>query len=69
MAHGRKVNARAHPTACWKGVNWWKISELLADAQASESDIPGRWTLNPATVVRFDDVVIARRYVGAIGKP
>lgn len=53
----------------WKGFNWRKTPELRANALTLESYITDRWTKNPVNVVCFDDVVIARRYVGPIARP
>ena len=52
----------------WKGINWRKTEALKANALTVESYITDRWTKNPVNVVFFDDVVIARRYIGPIPK-
>lgn len=48
----------------WKGINWRKTAQLKANALTVESYITDRWTKNPTNVVFFDNVVIARRYIG-----
>jgi hypothetical protein len=52
----------------WKGFNWRKTETLKANALTLESYITDRWTKNPTNVVSFDNVVIARRYVGPVLK-
>lgn len=53
----------------WKRINWRKTESLKANALTLESYITDRWTKNPTNVVFFDNVVIARRYIGPVGKP
>ena len=53
----------------WTGINWRKTATLKANALTLESYITDRWTKNPVNVVSFDNVVIARRYIGPVGKP
>lgn len=48
----------------WKGIPWRTDAQLKANALTLESYITDRWTKNPTNVVCFDDVVIARRYIG-----
>ncbi len=50
----------------WKGINWRKSPTLHANALTLETYVTDRWTKNPVNVVFFDDVVIARNYVGPI---
>jgi hypothetical protein len=52
----------------WKGINWRKSESLKANALTLESYITDRWTKNPTNVVSFDNVVIARRYIGPVAK-
>jgi len=52
----------------WKGINWRKTAQLKANALTLESYITDRWTKNPTNVIFFDNVVIARRYIGPAGK-
>lgn len=53
----------------WKGINWRKTEQLKANALTLESYITDRWTKNPTNVVYFDNVVIARRYIGPTSSP
>ena len=53
----------------WKGINWRKTGQLKANALTLESYITDRWTKNPMNVVFFDNVVIARSYIGPVAKP
>jgi hypothetical protein len=48
----------------WKGINWRTSPTLWANALTLESYVTDRWTKNPVNVVYFDNVVIARSYVG-----
>jgi hypothetical protein len=52
----------------WKGLNWRKTGQLKANALTLESYITDRWTKNPVNVVCFDNLVIARRYIGPTAK-
>jgi hypothetical protein len=52
----------------WKGINWRKTALLKANALTLESYITDRWTKNPVNVVFFDNVVLARRYIGPVGR-
>jgi hypothetical protein len=52
----------------WKGVNWRKRADLKANALTLESYITDRWTKNPVNVVFFDNVAIARGYLGPAGE-
>ena len=52
----------------WKGINWRKAASLRANALTLESYITDRWTKNPVNVVSFDNVVLARRYIGPVGR-
>jgi hypothetical protein len=51
----------------WKGIAWRKTTALKANALTLESYITDRWTKHPVNVVSFDNVVIARRYIGPAG--
>ncbi len=53
----------------WQGINWRKTDPLKANALTLESYITDRWTRNPTNVVFFDNVVIARQYIGPSGRP
>jgi hypothetical protein len=48
----------------WKGINWRTSEKLKANALTLESYFTDRWTKNPVNVVYFDNVVIARQYIG-----
>lgn len=53
----------------WKGIEWRKDAALRANALTLESYVTDRWTKNPTNVVSFDQVVIARKYVGPVRNP
>lgn len=48
----------------WSGFSWRKSETLKANALTLESYFTDRWTKNPTNVVCFDNVVIARTYIG-----
>jgi hypothetical protein len=48
----------------WRGINWRKTDELKANALTLESYVTDRWTRNPVNIVCFDQVIIAREYIG-----
>ena len=48
----------------WKGINWRKTDGLRANAFTLESYVTDRWTKNEVNVVYFDNVVIAKEYIG-----
>ncbi len=50
----------------WKGINWRTSGQLKANALTLESYITDRWTKHNVNVVFFDNVVIARRYIGPV---
>ncbi len=52
----------------WHGINWRKIGALEANALTLESYITDRWTKNPTNVVYFDNLVVAREYIGPAGR-
>jgi hypothetical protein len=53
----------------WRGINWRKSDSLRANALTLESYITDRWTRNPTNTVYFDNVVIAREYIGPATGP
>ena len=53
----------------WKGINWRKSASLMANALTVESYVTDRWTKQQVNVVYFDNVVIAKSYIGPAGKP
>ncbi len=50
----------------WKGINWRKTEQLRANALTLETYVTDRWTRNPVNIVDFDNVVIARAYIGPV---
>ncbi len=48
----------------WRGINWRTSPTLWANAFTLESYVTDRWTKNRVNVVSFDNVVIAREYIG-----
>lgn len=50
----------------WKGIPWRTSPSLNANALTLESYITDRWTKHPVNVVSFDNVVIARKYIGPV---
>jgi len=52
----------------WKGINWRTSPTLWANALTLESYVTDRWTKNEVNVVDFDNLVIAKKYVGPSGK-
>jgi len=52
------------PMGHWKGINWRKTKGLMANALTLESYVTDRWTKNPVNIVYFDDLVIAKEYIG-----
>lgn len=53
-----------HLVGHWRGINWRKTEELKANALTLESYVTDRWTKNKTNIVYFDNLVIAREYVG-----
>ena len=48
----------------WRGISWRKSPGLMANAFTLESYVTDRWTKNKVNIVQFDNVVIARKYIG-----
>jgi len=48
----------------WKDINWRTSPQLKANALTLESYVTDRWTKNKTNIVHFDNLVIAREYVG-----
>ncbi len=48
----------------WRGINWRTSPTLFANAFTLESYVTDRWTKQKENVVYFDNVVIARQYIG-----
>ena len=51
----------------WRGINWRTSETLKANALTLESYVTDRWTKNPTNIVYFDNLVIAREYIGPVG--
>jgi predicted amidohydrolase len=51
----------------WRGMNWRKTQSLNANALTLESYVTDRWTKNLTNIVFFDNLVIAREYIGPAG--
>ena len=51
----------------WRGINWRTSPTLWANAFTLESYVTDRWTRNKINVVYFDNVVIAKAYIGPAG--
>ena len=52
----------------WRGISWRKTETLKANALTLESYVTDRWTKNPVNTVFFDNLIIAREYIGPAGK-
>jgi hypothetical protein len=48
----------------WKGFNWRSDPQLQANALTVESYVTDRWTKQSTNIVYFDNVVIAKQYIG-----
>ena len=54
----------------WRGINWRTSPTLYANAFTIESYVTDRWTKQQENIVYFDNVVIAKQYIGpALGPP
>ncbi len=53
----------------WKGINWRTSPTLHANALTLESYVTDRWTKNAVNIVYFDNVIIAREYIGPTVTP
>lgn len=53
----------------WTGIHWRKSESLKANALTLESYVTDRWTQKATNVVYFDNVVIARNYIGPVKSP
>ncbi|MCC9642908.1 hypothetical protein LOC71_11525 [Rhodopirellula sp. JC740] len=53
----------------WRGFNWRTNPSLLANAFTLESYVTDRWTQQTRNTVFFDNVVIAKQYIGPSGAP
>ncbi|HEY5914339.1 MAG TPA: hypothetical protein VJA21_27435 [Verrucomicrobiae bacterium] len=52
----------------WRGINWRKTESLKANALTLESYVTDRWTKNATNTVYFDNLVIAREYIGPVSR-
>lgn len=57
-----------HLLGHWRGISWRKTEALKANALTLESYVTDRWTKNPVNTVFFDNLIIAREYIGPAGK-
>lgn len=53
----------------WRGINWRTSPDLFGNAFTLESYVTDRWTKQLVNIVYFDNVVIAREYIGPAGHP
>ena len=53
----------------WKGINWRKSATLKTNALTVESYITDRWTKKAVNTVSFDNIVLAKSYIGPAAKP
>lgn len=51
----------------WKGFKWRTSADLKANALTLETYVTDRWTSVPVNVALFDNVVVARSYIGPVG--
>jgi hypothetical protein len=51
----------------WCGINWRKVESLKANSLGLESYVTDSWTKNEVNTVYFDNVVVAREYIGPVG--
>ena len=51
----------------WRGINWRTSPTLWANALTVESYVTDRWTKHKVNIVYFDNVVIAKKYIGPAG--
>jgi len=52
----------------WKHINWRTSRQLMANAFTLEAYVTNRWTKQKTNIVYFDNVVIAREYIGPLNK-
>ena len=51
----------------WKNIQWRTSEQLKANAFTLESYVTDRWTKQKNNIVYFDNVVIAKEYIGPAG--
>ena len=52
----------------WKHINWRTSPKLMANAFTLEAYVTNRWTKQKTNIVYFDNIVIAREYIGPLNK-
>lgn len=50
----------------WKGISWRTSPTVFANALTLEAYVTDRWTKNPINKVNFDNLVVAREYIGPV---
>jgi hypothetical protein len=50
----------------WQGFNWRTNPQLMANAFTLESYVTDRWTKQEVNIVYFDNVMIAKEYIGPV---
>jgi len=53
----------------WRGINWRNSPTLKVNALTLESYVTDSWTKNPINTVYFDNIVIAKEYIGPASNP
>ena len=53
----------------WKGISWRTSPTVWANALTLEAYVTDRWTKNPINIVTFDNLVVAREYIGPTVTP
>ena len=53
----------------WRGIQWRTNAQLMANAFTLESYVTDRWTKQEENIVYFDNVVIAKEYIGPLPSP
>ncbi|MFG0261309.1 MAG: hypothetical protein ACF788_02850 [Novipirellula sp. JB048] len=53
----------------WRGISWRTSPTLMANAFTLESYVTDRWTQQRVNIVYFDNVVIAKEYIGPLARP
>jgi hypothetical protein len=51
----------------WNGISWRTSPTLWANALTVESYVTSRWTKNKVNICEFDNVVVAKEYIGPSG--
>ncbi|MGI9240577.1 MAG: hypothetical protein ACR2RV_07230 [Verrucomicrobiales bacterium] len=53
----------------WGGISWRTTPGLMANALTLESYVTDRWTKNKTNIVYFDNLVVAKQYIGPAKQP